>query len=86
MSTSSDGIGIAIEDVDSGERDTDHDSGDETYSREERARVTQAAVYEYCLWQNSEFDQPCAGDAQMRVVMESVQCFQVLTKMDDFML
>ena len=36
LSTSSDDSGIAIEDVDSEERDTDHDSEDETDSCEER--------------------------------------------------
>ena len=36
LSTSSDDSGIAIEDADSEERDTDHDSEDETDSCEER--------------------------------------------------
>ena len=62
LSTSSDDSGIAIEDADSGERDTDHDSEDETDSCEERVTGThilhsqelednlqESAVFAYCL-------------------------------------
>ena len=62
LSTSSDDSGIAIEDVDSEERDTDHDSEDETDSCEKRVTgrhilhsqeledsLQEAAVRAYCL-------------------------------------
>ena len=108
LSTSSDDSGIAIEDADSEERDTDHDSEDETDSCEERVTgrhvlhsqkledsLQEAAVCAYCfggkleLWQDSTRRQGLPLALFWRCSNEDCdgkRTFQVVTKMDDFML